>query len=462
MKKLKHYMGFAIMLTMLFTSCSKEESEQVDLNAEKATLSFGAILEDLATTRAASKQEVTDLPECSDDVPSYVEIILSSGGSNVVGSNEDPFRVNLAANQIFTVDVPELELAPGNYSLDHFAVYNSAGDLIWLAPRGGALAQFVDFPLPLNIDLNAGVKKYIDVPVICYDNRDVNEYGYLFFELDTNRAIEFCIFGNFCPPEGNGRHYPARFSVDVWSYDNDQRGAQLYNDLTNTVTLNEQGDYAGTPLCVALPDLDGQDEYYFEITLLNSDAYGDIQERVIRTGVITDDEVRNFFDGDNNLEYYHFREGCDGDDSPPIFQNPEDEAEHYKACLLPMNGSTAFGFAYMRLEGNELQTTVLATGLEPGREHMQHIHENASCDNPGPPILDLIEEDGSWPVATAGFGDVVYHRTFTLGSNGTPAASAIEPLENRTVNLHGMTVDGTYNPGIVVACGPVDKVADNN
>lgn len=458
MKILKRYVSFVAMFAMLLTSCSKEESGEVNLDSEKATLSFGAILEDVANNRSANKQALEDLPACTDDVPAYVEIVLLQGNTAVVGTAANPHRINLAPGQIFTVEDPELELVPGTYTLDQFLVYNANGDLIWLAPRGGALANFVDNPLPLNIQLNAGVKKYVDVPVLCYDNRNVVEYGYLFFDLDTNRAIEFCLFGNYCPPEGNGRHYPARFSVDVWVYENGQRGAQLYNDFANTVTLNSDGDYAGSPLCVALPDRDGDDEYYFEVTLLNSDAYGQLQERVIRAGVITDDEVRNFFDGDNNLDYYHFRQGCDGEDSPPIFQDPEDDAEFYKACLLPANGSSAFGFAYLRLEGNILQTTVLATGLETNKDHLQHIHENAGCDNAGPPILSLQEEDGTWPTATGTFGDIVYHRTFTLGSGGTPGLSAIAPLESRTVNLHGMTVNGTYNAGIVVACGPVDKV----
>jgi len=457
MKKFRHYLAYLAAFALVFTSCSKEETLIND--SETAKLSFGAIVNDLLAGNSQNRQAVGDFPACSDDDPDFVRIVLlDENGNSVVGTSQNPYRIDLASNQLFTVEDPSLELVSGNYTLDHFAVHNSEGNIIWLAPRGGDFTSFVDTPLPLNIDLRAGVKKYVEVDVLCYDNRNVNEYGYLFFEINTNRAIEFCLFGNYCPPEGNGRHYPARFSVDVWLYEDGQRGEQLYNDLTNTVTLNDDGDYAGSPLCVALPDRDGEDEYYFEVTLLSSDAYGEVQERIIRTGVITDDEVRNFFDGDNNIDYYHFRQGCDGQDSPPIFQDPEDDAEFYKACLLPTNGSTAFGFAYLRLEGHTLQTTVLASGLESGKIHPQHIHENASCDNAGPPILGFTQEDGTWPTATGSFGDIVYHRTFTLGSEGIPGISSLEPLENRTVNLHGMTVDGTYNAGIVVACGPVDKV----
>lgn len=456
MKKFNTYIACIAVFALLFTSCSKDDENNLK-NSDTATISFGPILNDLLNSRQA---EGGDIPGCSDGDAAFVSIILSQDGTQVVGSTDDPFEINLVDNQLFTEDVPELELQAGDYTLDYFEVYDAQGNLLWVAPRtGGDLAGFVDNPLPLDVSLGVGVKKYVEVNVICFDDRLVNEYGYLFFELDANQAIEFCIFGNYCPPDEGGRHFPAEFSVDVWMYEDGQRGTQLYDDLSNSVTLNEFGDYAGTPLCVALPDTDGLDEYYFEVTLLESDAYGDVQERVIRAGVINDDEVKNFFDGPNNLDYYHFREGCDGDDSPPILPDPADDAEHYKACLKPVNNSGAIGFAYLRLEGNVLETTVMATGLESNREHLQHIHENADCDNAGPPILSLDEEDGSWPVASAGFGDIVYHRTFTLGSNGIPDLSTIDPLENRTVNLHGMTVDGSYNAGIVVACGEVDPVA---
>ncbi|CAM4185316.1 hypothetical protein [Gillisia limnaea] len=309
---------FFALSGLLFTSCSKDENSVKDPDPEMATLSFGAILEDFDTNRAASKQSLDELPECQDADPFYVMIILSQGGTNVVGSEEAPFRINLATDQLFTVEVPELELIPGTYSLDYFGVYSEAGDLIWLAPSGGILASYFDNPLPLEIDLRAGVKKYFDVPVVCFDNRFVNEYGYLFFDVNTNEAIKFCIFGNYC--DDTGRHYPAAFSVDVWSYSNGAQGAVLYSDITNVVELNDAGDYSGTSVCFALPDTSGLDEYYFEITLLNSDAYGNVTEEIIRSGVINDDDVRDLFDGDDNTEYYHFREGnCGNDDSPNLF-----------------------------------------------------------------------------------------------------------------------------------------------
>jgi hypothetical protein len=134
---------------------------------------------------------------------------------------------------------------------------------------------------------------------------------------NTVEAVKFCIFGNYC--DKTGRHYPARYSVSVWNYANGKRGINLVTNVTNEVALNDAGDYAGTVACVTLPDSDGQDEYYFEITLLNSNAYSDVEEEIIRSGVITDTDVKALYDGATNVDYYHFRAGCQEEDTPSLF-----------------------------------------------------------------------------------------------------------------------------------------------
>lgn len=258
MKRISYYLCYIAVCAMVFTSCSKEEENVNSDNTDKATLSFGAILNDLVNQSSNKQSDPGDLPVCTDGaVASYVHIALYENGQPVVGSTSAPFRVDLVGGQVFTEEVPELELDPGTYSLEHFMVYDSAGNLLWVAPRGGALAEFVENPLPLNIELGAGVKKYVDVSVICYDNRDVVEYGYLFFDLDTNEAIEFCIFGNYCPP--SGRHYPAEYSVSVWS-GTSTAGTPLYTNVPNETGTYANGDFYAEPLCFALPDTDGLDE----------------------------------------------------------------------------------------------------------------------------------------------------------------------------------------------------------
>lgn len=317
MKKIKFYLSFLAVFALLLTSCSKDEDSGTSPDSDKATLSFGAIVQDLANKSTNKQSEIADMPVCVEDAPAYVEIVLMQGDAEIVGTLSDPFRVDLVAGQIFTKEVPELELEPGNYTLEHFSVYNAEGDLTWIAPKGGVLAEFVDSPLPLNISLGAGVKKYVDVSVLCFDDRDVNEYGYLFFELDTNEAFEYCFFANYCTPEG--RHWPARFSVEI-SID----GEVLYsaNENINNVGVNNDGDFYAEPICFALPNLDEytDDEAYIDYVLVLQDwdgAYGDVDQMVLQGSLSRNDVTANF-DGDNNVFYDHQRFGCDDNGGQPV------------------------------------------------------------------------------------------------------------------------------------------------
>lgn len=326
MKNSKLSFALLAIFAMVFSSCSKDNETELNPDGEKVALTFGAIVNDLVEARSGTKDHLSDIPQCSDDVAAYVEVVVSLDGANVAGTMNDPLRVDLVAGQIFTEEVPELELNPNMYTLDYFTVHNSNGDVIWIAPQTNSnLGEYTQNSLPMNIDLGAGVKKYVDVSVLCFDNRDVNEYGYLFFEIDANRAIEFCVFGNYC--DDTGRHYPAQYTVDVWNYSNGTIGNQLYDGVSSSVSMNNEGDYAASPVCFALPDTEGMDEYYFEITLRNSEAYGNVEERIIRAGVINDAEVRDLMEGDNDLEYYHFREGNCGDlvDSPQLLESEDSE-----------------------------------------------------------------------------------------------------------------------------------------
>lgn len=352
MKDLKRYMSFVAIFALLFTSCSKDQEDGINNNSDTATLSFGAIVNDLVNNRAANKQAVSDLPECTDDTPSYVEIVLMQGDTEIVGSTGNAYRVNLVAGQVFTEEDANLELPAGNYTLEHFAVFNSSGDIIWVAPRtGSALGDFVDNALPLNIDLNAGVKKYVDVSVICFDDRDVNEYGYLFFELDTNIALTYCFFANYC--NDAGMHYPAQYSISIWS-GTSSNGVLIYEDEWNSVgQYDDTDEFYATPLCLALPDNDDMDTpyLYYEVTLQDwAENYGSVSSTVIE-GTLTKRMIVDNFSGSEATEYHHLRFGCEGDDpgnggTPPDsdgdgIPDSEDECpntpgvEEYNGCPEP-------------------------------------------------------------------------------------------------------------------------------
>jgi Cu/Zn superoxide dismutase len=136
--------------------------------------------------------------------------------------------------------------------------------------------------------------------------------------------------------------------------------------------------------------------------------------------------------------------------------------------LSPLNNSGVTGTATLSLNGNMLTVTIEASGLEPNKEHAQHIHgfmENnrkATCptiaaDTNGDGLVDLGEGAPFYgpvllnlaptPTADAN-GNIYFTQTFTI-------SPTLLPLQNRAIVLHGMTVMGDYWPLLPVACGMI-------
>jgi len=237
-------------------------------------------------------------------------------------------------DEYFTLESDELELPAGNYSLNGFTVYDDDDNLIWVAPTvEGSLGAYVENALPTIITLSAGTKKYVDVEVLCYDKRMVNEYGYLFFELETNLALDFCFFANYC--DENGRHFTAAYTVDIW-YGVDDTGTILYNGVGPTPSqYEESGEYYTDPVCFALPELpEGFDEdqpyIYFEATLSDWDGnYGDVDPLMI-SGTLSYNDIIANFDGEEQVDYRHLRFGC-GDNGGEVgcdVNDPDDDCDN--------------------------------------------------------------------------------------------------------------------------------------
>lgn len=153
-------------------------------------------------------------------------------------------------------------------------------------------------------------------------------------------------------------------------------------------------------------------------------------------------------------------------------------------------------------DAQTLNVRIRASGLFPGEAHLQHIHgviggdavtptlaaNDADGDGfvellegvpaYGPILLNLLKEDGTFPVAPAN-GHIDYMRTFDLTSDDVPFDGDFGPaelmaanLENREIVLHGafvpeglFSVDegqpdgitGAYNPVIPVAAGEITR-----
>lgn len=164
----------------------------------------------------------------------------------------------------------------------------------------------------------------------------------------------------------------------------------------------------------------------------------------------------------------------------------------YTVNFNALNGSGVSGSAELTLIGDQLTVKVNATGLEANMVHPQHIHgfaedkRNSTCPTPaadtnGDGLVDLVEGLPSYggvllelyvpidefPVADAN-GVLTYERTFTLGETEFTeegeliSESALSPLQNRTIVLHGMTVNGEYIATLPVACGQIKASQGNN
>lgn len=157
-----------------------------------------------------------------------------------------------------------------------------------------------------------------------------------------------------------------------------------------------------------------------------------------------------------------------GGTCPPPATTRAAKATHvHIARLKPLNDSGVRGIAIFRIKNGVMNVKVVARGVEASQTHLQHIHGFAGettesvCPPPTAAGTDgiLTLEEGlpfygpvllplePFPTANAK-GQYVYRATFT-------DLSAVDPLHMRTIVIHGMTVNGVYEPTLPVACAEI-------
>jgi hypothetical protein len=135
----------------------------------------------------------------------------------------------------------------------------------------------------------------------------------------------------------------------------------------------------------------------------------------------------------------------------------------FTARLQPVNASGVSGVATVTAVGASLTVEISATGMVAGQMHAQHIHSKNSGPSTCPPepatsgtvIPESQAEQYYGPVLvplepfpTADSAGTV---SYSAEVSGIPA-NAI-PLEGRAIVLHGLMVNGAYDPSVPVACG---------
>lgn len=334
MKLVKRYLAFMAVFSLIFTSCTKDEEGTLnnDQGSESfAELSLGATLNDFVN-RAAVKQSI---PDCSSEDPAFAHIELThNSGTDLEGV----INVNvpiLNDNGSFYTDYDEdLKIPVANaddktatVSVTTFLVYDGDPDdagstVIWAAPATTSdYGAFVNQGLPYNFAIRAGSKKYVDIEVLCFDDRDVNLYGYQFFDLVPEVLHEVCIFANYC--DDDGRHYTANYSLEV-IYTGGDEDRTLYTSMDlpeDSYGFDEAtGDYYADPFCFAVPapmfeETTTTDYIRIIATLSNWEGnYPTPAEEEIVLNLSWSDLMESVRE-DGTIDYFHIL-FCDDDDDP--------------------------------------------------------------------------------------------------------------------------------------------------
>ncbi|SHF88640.1 hypothetical protein SAMN05444483_103103 [Salegentibacter echinorum] len=338
MEKIRCYLAFIVVLLLLIAGCSEEREglENKDDSAEYITLEFGAMLNELVN-QEMSKNYFSEVPNCDNGAaPLVARLTLNiNGGTNktievTILSNGTNFYTDYSEELEIPVAVSDDGDDSNDFStvnLSEFLIYdgdpNTNGNLIWVAPTGeGELAGYVENPLPLDIIVRPGTKKYVEVEVLCFDRRMLKEYGYMFFDLIPEKLYELCFFANYC--DSSGRHYPGSYGLDLFLEDEQGFRTQLYNSsLTMTeVAQNDDGDYFAKALCLVVPGPPAgvaDDEEYLFYSVVPKDwemVYGDIDNAVMEEEGLSWNDIKGLFNDDGETsEYMHIFINCKEDTS---------------------------------------------------------------------------------------------------------------------------------------------------
>ncbi|MBZ9631534.1 thrombospondin type 3 repeat-containing protein [Salegentibacter sp. LM13S] len=342
MKNLKLILAIFVATGMLFSSCSKDEANEPSGNEEMGSISIGAILNDLVDN---NRQAISDeIPVCSDDTPMYAWVVLT----HELGTEDVVVPILFDGETYFTDYEDDLEIPiPANetttaVSLTTFMVYaeepGEGVSPIWVAPTDeGEYKNFVNDALPINFDLRAGSKKYLDVEVLCFDDRDVNLYGYQFFDLIPIELYEFCVFANYCTD--NGRHYTANYNLDIDYIREGEEDINLYTNKspeTGNTEDDNSGDWYAEPLCLAIPapmydELDTDVYLRVTVTLADwDDNYGTPGAEEPEVIYLSWNDVQSYFGDNDTIDYEHIFFNC-GDD--PIQDCPITEEDTDGDCV---------------------------------------------------------------------------------------------------------------------------------
>ena len=173
-----------------------------------------------------------------------------------------------------------IKLPPAQYTLEMFTLWNdndTPGDdsddiMVSAAPHEGApFADMVINPLDLVFDVQAFLKVEIEIGVLCYEESEHGEFGFVWFQPVKTHVKQKWFFGDFCTKffeDYTGSDYegqtnglqidmPALYEIEV-----------MHNGISQG-TYSNLGSLGEAPLSVPyVDDPDQVDNYEFRLSVL--------------------------------------------------------------------------------------------------------------------------------------------------------------------------------------------------
>ena len=287
MKVFNHCCKLALFFSglLLFSSCQQEEVDLTETSGIQFDLSSGVV----GTENGRTNDEfpTVDPGSCDLSLAAYAVIEVDGEDSYTLEIKQwgDNYKTNL------------LELAPGNYEVTRFVVYDEDDEALFATPMTGSeFEKFVDNPLPLEFTIAQYEKLEYEVEVLCVEDFTPPEFGFAFWNIDLKQTKQLCIFANYCDPEQG--HAVA--AVQAYVFPNAEENE---DDLIYQASSNGAGDL----LCLRLPydpDMAAEEQHYWVVLMINDNKIaGWVNLAMV-------DEI--------NAEkgYLHLNENCDGDYGP--------------------------------------------------------------------------------------------------------------------------------------------------
>jgi hypothetical protein len=277
MKSIK-IIGFSIitaaLLIAIIVGCEKDESSPKNDKVIEQEIQFGVTPIFSNNLKDGGGPRLDDLPECSDAVPNYAEIIVEIDGETK-SFKPDVYEVDGQwYTEVFKLQVPKDDST--QVTVKQFIIFDYNDNEIQATPTStSAYATFVDKPVGEDFTFFVGGidKVEITIEVLCYNEKYYADFGFYWFAFEETEANELNFFGDLCTKyymtyanedaAGYGElvdpkvDLPAIFLVEVYDASGD-----LLITYNNMYMLDDDG-IIDEPLAVYYPnDLDEEGDTY--------------------------------------------------------------------------------------------------------------------------------------------------------------------------------------------------------